>query len=154
MENQFFSGLAHLGIFTDDYEQTMHFYTQQLPFSVVYTTTIEKPDDASGAFPMKFAMIRLNEMYIEIMECANHWGTNNGVNGVVNHVGIRVTNLEKAIAELKAKGVPDERFGQINIELDQIPGRSFRQCRVKGWNGEMIGLYEVDNDAYYGNLYV
>lgn len=74
MENNVFCGLAHLGVFTDNYQETMNFYTDQLPFTVVYETIIKKPEDTTGAFPMKFAMIRLNELYIEIMECANHWG--------------------------------------------------------------------------------
>ena len=32
---QVFKGLAHIGLFTDDYEGTMYFYTKQLPFQII-----------------------------------------------------------------------------------------------------------------------
>lgn len=143
-----FRGLAHLGLFTDNISETLHFYVDQLCFSVVYETTIHKPQDTRGMFPLKFAMLRLGELYIEVMECANHANTQNRVNGVVNHIGIRVTDLDKAIAHLRETGVTPARIGSITEECDQIPGRKFRQCRVRGWNGETIGLYEVDNAVF------
>lgn len=150
--NHTFCGLAHLGIFTDNLQETLNFYVKHLSFSPVYQTVIQKPQDRRGMFPMKFAMIRLNELYIEIMECANKANTGNGINDVVNHIGIRVSNLEDAISHLLETGLDARRVGPITEERDQIPGRSFRQCRVTGWNGETIGLYEIDNNVFYKNL--
>ena len=86
--DQIFTGLAHIGLFTDDYGKTMHFYTGQLPFRVIKETVEEHPGDESGYYPMRWALVELNGLYLEIMQCANNACAENGVAGVFNHLGI------------------------------------------------------------------
>lgn len=148
MENNLFLGLAHIGIFTENFEETLEFYTKQLPFEIVKQTIEYKEDNPKGMFPMMFGLLRLNDLYLEVMECANHY-SGKGAAGVFDHLGISVRNLDDAIVMLKENGITDGRFGNITVDSDLIPGKSFRQCRVRGYNGEMIGLYEVDNTTFY-----
>lgn len=147
--NQNFRGLAHIGIFTDDYCKTMHFYTEQLPFQIVKETIEEHPDDTNGFYPMRWALIELNGLYLEIMECANGACVENNTAGVFNHLGISVCDLDKAVAELKGKGVEDNRFEEIVVNNQLFPGHCYRSCRIKGANGELIGLYEMDNKTFF-----
>ena len=143
-----FNGLAHIGLFTDDYEMTMHFYTKQLPFGIVKETVEDHPGDISGYYPMKWALIELDGLYLEIMQCANKACVENGVAGTFNHLGISVSNLEQAIAELKSKGIEEERFEPVVVNDQLFPGHVYRSCRLKGANGAMIGLYEMDNHVF------
>lgn len=142
-------GLAHIGIFTADIERTKHFYTKILPFEIVLDTIEEHPEDNSGVYPLKVCILRCNELYLEVMECSNKGWTADDVDGVFNHVGLRVSNLDQALGDLRAKGLSQDRIGEIFINDQLVPGKSYRSCRIKGYNGEAIGLYEIDNEAYY-----
>lgn len=146
---QTFEGLAHIGLFTDDYEKTMYFYTKQLPFEIVKETVEEHPDSEAPWYPMKWALIELNGLYLEIMECANKACVENGVAGVFNHLGISVSDLDKAIDELKTKGISEDRFENVVVNNELFPGHVYRSCRMTGANGELIGLYEMDNKEYF-----
>ena len=148
MDNNF-RGLAHIGLFTDDYEKTIFFYTKQLPFRIVKETVEEHPGDGSGYYPMKWALIELNGLYLEIMECANHACVENNTDGVFNHLGISVEDLDPAIEQLRKKGVEAERFEPIVVNNQLFPGHVYRSCRLTGANGELIGLYEMDNKTFF-----
>lgn len=149
MVNKNFCGLAHVGMFTDDFEGTVHFYTEQLPFEVVENKLEEHPGDTSGYFPSKFALLKLGELYIEIVECANKACVENSVAGVYNHLGIAVKDIDGARAELLDKGVEPDRILPIVVNDCLIPGKTFRSCRVIGHNGELVGLYEMDNMTFF-----
>lgn len=146
---QIFRGLAHIGLFTDDYKNTMHFYTEQLPFQIIKETVEEHEGDTSGYYPMQWALIELNGLYLEIMQCANQACVENGVAGAFNHLGISVSDLERAIDELKHKGIEDDRFEAVAVNGQLFPGHVYRSCRIKGANGELIGLYEMDNQNFF-----
>lgn len=148
-EKMIFCGLAHIGIFTDDFEKTLHFYTEILPFTIVRNMVEEQPDDLSGIYPMKVCILRLNDLYLEIMECADHGWVADGVDGTFNHIGISVSDLDEAIVHLKEKGFPSERIQQVMTNTSLIPGKTFRSCRIRGYNDENIGLYEINNRTFY-----
>lgn len=146
---QLFKGLAHIGLFTDDYEKTMYFYTEQLPFRIVKETVEEHQGDTSGYYPMKWALIELDGLYLEIMECANKACVENGVSGTFNHLGISVSDLDLALNELKCRGIEDGRLGEVVVNDQLFPGHVYRSCQIKGANGELIGLYEMDNRVFF-----
>lgn len=148
MDNNF-KGLAHIGIFTDDFEGSIYFYTKQLPFEVVEQTAEEHPDDTSGVYPLKYALLRLGTLYLELMECNNKGYTALGIAGTWDHVGIEVEDVEVAIQTLKQKGVPEEWFGTIVVNSALKPGKSYRSCTMRGKNGEKIGLYEMNNLTFF-----
>lgn len=147
--DQIFKGLAHIGVFTDDYEGTMYFYTQQFPFEIVKETVEKHEGDISGYYPMKWALIELNGLYLEIMQCANHACAVKDTAGNYNHLGISVRDLDKAIEELKKKGIEDDRFEAVVVNEQLFPGHCYRSCRMRGNNGELIGLYEMDNQTFF-----
>lgn len=149
MRKNNFKGLVHIGIFTDNYEGIMDFYTKKFPFSIIKETVEEHPGDKSGYYPMKWALIGLGDLYLEIMECANHALVEYDNAGVFNHLGISVDNLDEAIAFLKERGVEPDRFEQIIINSELFPGQTYRSVRLRGYHGELIGLYEMDNKSFF-----
>ena len=100
-------------------------------------------------FPLKVCIVRLNDLYLEIMECSNHGWMANGVDGTNNHMGISVSDLDSALEQMKAKGFPPERIQQVLTNTSLISGKTFRSCRVRGYNDENIGLYEINNQTFY-----
>lgn len=149
MSKEVFMGLAHIGIFTDKYDESLKFYTEVLPFTLVKELYEEKPGDTSGFSPLKFAIFKLNDLYIEIMECADK-RNGNGIKGVFHHIGIRVTDIEAAIAYLIERGVPADNLPlppAVNTTL--YPGKIFRSRSLTGPNGEHISLYEINNKEYF-----
>ena len=148
-ENSVFKGLAHIGIFTDNFEETLYFYTKQFPFEIIKKTMEEHPDDTSGVYPLKYAIVKLGHLYLEIMECHNKGYTALGVAGTWDHIGISVLDVEKAVNILKNRGVPEEWFGEIVVNSALNPNKIYRSCTIYGRNGEKIGLYELDNDTFF-----
>ena len=69
--------------------------------------------------------------------------------GAFNHLGISVSDLDRAIDELKHKGIEDDRFEAVAVNGQLFPGHVYRSCRIKGANGELIGLYEMDNQNFF-----
>lgn len=148
MSSEVFRGLAHIGLYTDKYEETIKFYTDVLPFTLVKELVEERPGDTSGFYPFKYGLVKLNDLYIEIMECADkrHW---NGVTGTFHHVGISVSDIDKAIDYLVRRGVPAERIPKPRLNTTLYPGKSFRACSFLGNCGERIGLYEFENKKLF-----
>ena len=46
-------------------------------------------------------------------------------------------------------GVEAERFEPIVVNNQLFPGHVYRSCRLTGANGELIGLYEMDNKTFF-----
>lgn len=126
-----------------------HFYTEILPFTIVRNMVEEQPEDTREIFPLKVCIVRLNDLYLEIMECSNHGWMANGVDGTNNHMGISVSDLDSALEQMKAKGFPPERIQQVLTNTSLISGKTFRSCRIRGYNDENIGLYEINNQTFY-----
>ena len=143
-----FCGLAHIGLYTDNYSDTLKFYTKVLPFTLVKELYDERPDDKSGFYPFKYALVKLNDLYIEIMECSDkrNW---NGITGVYHHVGISVSNIDEAIKYLVMRGIPADRIPTPRWNETLYPGKKFRACSFIGCCGERIGLYEFNNKDFF-----
>lgn len=149
MENKdSFLGLAHVGLYTDDYEKTMKYYTEVLPFTVVKELYEVRPNDVSGFSPFKYGLVKLNDLYIEIMECADKRNWNNQI-GPFHHVGISVRNIDKAIAYLIQRGIPADHIPAPRLNTTLYPGKAFRACSFTGICGERIGLYEFENKKLF-----
>lgn len=147
-KSEHFLGFAHVGIFTDLYEETVHFYTEILPFEVVKVLREEQPNNKGGLYPMDCTFVRLNDLFIEIMRGAD--GRNaRGQKGVFDHVGISVKDIYAAVEELKAKGLPESCIGPIKFNDTFNPPKTQRICVVTGPNGDKITLYELTNKDFY-----
>ena len=143
-----FLGFAHVGIFTNKYEETVDFYTKILPFEVVKVLREEQPEPHGPLYPMDCTMVRLNDLFIEIMKGAD--GRNaDGVLGVYNHIGISVANIEEAVERLRANGLPDDRIGEIKFNDTFNPPHTQKICCIYGPIGDKISLYELTNKEFY-----
>jgi catechol 2,3-dioxygenase-like lactoylglutathione lyase family enzyme len=148
MSQNYFLGLAHVAIFTDRYEDTMNFYTKIFPFTVVKELVEKREGDTGGFFPLKYALIKLNDLYLEIMESADKKNFNN-IEGAVHHIGLKVSDIDKAMEFLVKRGLPASMVPQIDVNTTLYPGKTFRAASTKGVNGEVINFYEMDNAAFF-----
>jgi catechol 2,3-dioxygenase-like lactoylglutathione lyase family enzyme len=148
ISQNYFLGLAHVALFTDKYEDTIKFYTKIFPFVLVKELIEVRKDDASGFFPLKYALIKLNDLYIEIMESADKRNFNN-IEGAVHHIGIKVADIDKALDFLLERGFSPSKIPEVNVNTTLYPGKTFRGASTKGINGEIINLYEMDNADFF-----
>ena len=104
-------------------------------------------------FPAEFVLVRLDGLYIELIECFGPWnGTENdkkqpNVLGVIDHFGISVDDIEAAVQQIKDYGYE----GPLDIQTNTISykDRPLRYCCVKGPDGESLNLYEMDNETFW-----
>ena len=148
ISQNYFLGLAHVAIFTDKFEDTIKFYTKIFPFELVKEMIEVRKDDASGFFPLNYALIKLNDLYIEIMETADKRNFNN-IEGAVHHIGIKVANIDKALDFLLERGFPASKIPEIGTNTTLYPGKTFRSASTKGINGEILNFYEMDNADFF-----
>lgn len=151
MSNEVFRGLAHVCLFTDKYDETINFYTKILPFSLVKELVENRPDDKSGFYPLKFGLVKINDLYIEILECADKRNWNDAV-GPFHHIGISVNDIDKAITFLEARGLPAGTIPKPNLNSTLYPGKPYRGCSFLGICGERIGLYEFQNKEFFDEV--
>ena len=148
MSGEVFRGLGHVGLYTDKYDETLKFYTEVLPFTLVKELDVQNPGDTSGFFPLKYAIVKLNDLYIEIMECLDkrNW---NGITGTFHHIGISVSDIDQAIAYLLKRGFPAERISKPGVNTTLYPGKTFRVCSFSGICGEAFSFYEMENKSFF-----
>lgn len=147
MEKDVFKGLAHVAVFTDKYEESIKFYIDVLPMRLVKELCECKPEDSSGFFPMRYAMVKLNDLYIEIMEAGDKRIFTGP--GEFHHIGICVSDLDQAIQFLVKRGFPQSSIPTPSLNSTLYPGKTFRATQFKGPNNEIIGLYEQNNREFF-----
>ena len=92
----------HIGIAVKDLEQAKKFYTEVLGMTVMGEETVEQQK-------VKVCFIPCGDSEVELLESTSPDGPiakfieKNGEG--VQHIALRVDNIEAAIADLKAKGV-------------------------------------------------
>lgn len=92
----------HIGIAVKDLEQAKKFYTEVLGMTVMGEETVEQQK-------VKVCFIPCGDSEVELLESTSPEGPiakfieKNGEG--VQHIALRVDNLQAAIADLKAKGV-------------------------------------------------
>lgn len=147
-KSKYFLGFAHVGIFTNRYEETIHFFTEVLPFKVIKVLHEEQPENKGGLYPMDCTFVRLNDLFVEIMRGADN-RNHDGVIGVYDHMGISVSNMDEAVAYLREKGQPEDKIGDIRVNDTFNPPKTQRMCPIYGPNGEKVTLYEWTNKEFY-----
>jgi lactoylglutathione lyase len=128
-------GLAHINIQTKDLEKSLSFYLDNLHFAVV-----DRSERTLPAGTMKTALIKLGSCILELSQPPNPDNVIEKSRGIIGHFAIEVKDVEKAAAELKAKGIQLDRevsssdlFGGIRITF------------ISGPSGESIELFEYTN---------
>jgi catechol 2,3-dioxygenase-like lactoylglutathione lyase family enzyme len=129
-----FRGLAHIGIHTDNTEESKKFYTENLGFKYIGEAVLDKP----GNQHVKLTFIELNGMIIELVEPSEKKSGSAG-SGAITHIAIEVNNLPDVVNNMKSKGIVFE------AEEPRINDKIFNGVRViflSGPSGERIELLE------------
>ena len=126
-------GLAHVGVICKDIEVSKKFYMDILGFELIHENTNTRPDGV-----VKMAFIRLKDIEIELVEMPVY---EKRADGPVDHISMRVDNVDEAIAEFKAKGI---QF--LTEQPKAIPhlydGRGVRFIFFNGPDGERLEFNE------------
>lgn len=127
----------HIGIAVNNLEETLKFYEEVLGLKCEGTEVVEEQK-------VKVAFLPVGDTELELLESTTEDGpiakfiAKNGGRGGIQHVAVRVDNIENAIEEVKAKGYKmiDEtpRYGAGNARI------AF--CHPKGTDGVLLELSE------------
>lgn len=127
----------HVGIAVNNLEETLKFYEDVLGLKCEGTEVVEEQK-------VKVAFLPVGDTELELLESTTEDGpiakfiAKNGGRGGIQHVAVRVDDIEKAIEEVKAKGYKmiDEspRYGAGNARI------AF--CHPKGTDGVLLELSE------------
>lgn len=127
----------HIGIAVNNLEETLKFYEDVLGLKCEGTEVVEEQK-------VKVAFLPVGDTELELLESTTEDGpiakfiAKNGGRGGIQHVAVRVDNIERAIEEVKAKGYKmiDEtpRYGAGNARI------AF--CHPKGTDGVLLELSE------------
>jgi methylmalonyl-CoA/ethylmalonyl-CoA epimerase len=131
------SRVDHIGIAVKDLEEALSFYEGVLGLKATGTEVVENQK-------VKVAFLPCGDSEIELLESTSPDGPiakfiekNNG-NGGIQHIALRVDNIEEAIAEMKAKGMK---------MIDETPrygagGAKIAFCHPKSSMGVLLELSE------------
>lgn len=127
----------HVGIAVNNLEETLKFYEDVLGLKCEETEVVEDQK-------VKVAFLPVGDTELELLESTCEDGpiakfiAKNGGRGGIQHVAVRVDDIEKAIEEVKEKGYKmiDEkpRYGAGNAKI------AF--CHPKGTDGVLLELSE------------
>ena len=126
-------GLAHVGLYVNDAEKAASFYEEKLDFERFFECTNTSPD---GPVPVKF--IRKGSCIIEVVELPVK---TDRVHGHFDHISLDVEDLDKTIAELKARGV-EVCEGTYTVAPHVFPPKGSKWAFITGAEGENIELNE------------
>jgi len=92
-----FGIVYHVGYLTDDLEKAIEYYRITFGGELIKLA----PPSATG----KIAYVQIGESEVELIQPADTSRLNGRTGLVIDHVGYFVPNIEKAIAELKSRGI-------------------------------------------------
>lgn len=99
MANNFLD-LAHICIYKENLEKSVIFYTENLHFEKSYQTQDENENGL-----INYAVVKLNNCILELVEDVNKDGFQPGNEGSIDHFSIEVKNLSGIVKDLKNKDV-------------------------------------------------
>jgi len=122
------TGIEHLGLPTNDIEKTIAFY-ESLGFQVTLRSVFRGTD-------IPVAFMQLKDLVIETYE--NHRAAMQ--DGAINHVAMRVTDIESAFEQIKASGCT-----MIHDEIQFLPfwEKGVRFFTIRGVNNEKIEFSQI-----------
>lgn len=131
------SKVDHIGIAVNNLEETMKFYEEILGIECQGTEIVEEQK-------VKVAFFPVGDTELEFLESTSEDGPiakfieKNGGRGGIQHVALRVDNIEKAIEEMKEKGYK---------MIDEVPrygagGAKIAFCHPKSTDGILLELSE------------
>lgn len=134
MKNDSLKGLAHIGIFTINMENTLAFYKDILGMEVSYEKDLVRPGGTT-----KLGFVRAGSLVLEFIQPANTEGILDKKGGIVDHIAIEVKDIEGLAGRLRTQGVAFETSDVVEIgELfDGVKAIFF-----SGPSGERLEFFE------------
>ena len=123
-------GLAHIGLFVSNAARSKEFYTKTLDFSVAFEIQNAEVDAV---------FVKKGNLMLELIEFLNQ--DMQRKDGVVDHIAIRVKNIEKVVDVLKKRGVTFETE-EIVYAPDYWDNGS-KWILFRGPDGEHLELNEL-----------
>ena len=127
--------IAHIGVAVKNIEEAEKFYTEVLGFKV---------HDRENLKEIKASFIPIGDTAVELLQSTTPEGVINKFiekrGEGVQHIAYQVENIEKALEELKAKGIP---------LIDEKPRKGAHNSKVaflnpKGTYGVLVELVEPE----------
>lgn len=121
------TGVQHIGIPTDNIENSKKFYNA-IGFELIYETINEAADE-------KVAFMQLGNLVMEIYE--NHKATM--ITGAIDHVALDVTDIDNLFEEVKKLGV-----NMLDTQVNYLPfwEKGVKFFTITGPNNEKIEFCE------------
>jgi len=129
-DNFLVKGLAHIGVYTDDCDKCVKFYTEVLNFESYYEYTTDTGTE------LKF--VRAGNMVVEFVGVGN-----TPTPGTVDHIAIEVQGLDEIVKKVVATGAT-----MCSENIGNMPGlfpTGSRMMFFIGPAGERIELYEYSH---------
>ena len=122
-------GAAHVGLFIKDVEVSKKYYCDILGFKVIWEYDLDE---------IKVCFVQNGDLVLELVQdlVFNDCG-----DGIVNHVAMKVENIEAVKEDLAAKGVVFEEEN-ITFEPRCFPNGS-KWILFRGPDGERLEISEV-----------
>ena len=126
-------GLFHIGIYTKDIQKSIGFYSEILGFKTEWYGNVDHPTGKVEAAVMKHG-----DCIIELVRPVDLARVTNTA-GPVQHLALKVVNLEETMKLLSSKGVC---FSQEGLEVIPTFMNGIRHAFLYGPSGERIELAE------------
>ncbi|WP_243426509.1 VOC family protein [Caldicoprobacter guelmensis] len=127
-------GLYHIGVYTKNIERSMEFYIEILGFDKEWQGIVNHP--TMGKIPV--AVVKKGNCIIELVQPSDAKLVSQQA-GPVQHVALRVSDIDKVVKLLKSKGV---NFTPDYIEEIPTFWNGIRHTFIYGPSGERIELVE------------
>ena len=129
------TGLAHIGVFTEDINVSKKFYVDTLGFELDFETTLDK----GQGHRLKVAFVKAGSMVLELLQHTDVSKMKRGSDGAVNHLAMEVSNIEAVIRDYRQKGIEFETDEPIFLP-DLYNG--VKVGFFSGPSGERLELFE------------
>jgi lactoylglutathione lyase len=126
------TGLGHIGVFVEDIDRSIKFYTEVLGFELYEKA--EVPEDGGVTI---CAFIRNGSCVVELVQKP---GAQPRTDGPVDHIAMAVDDVDAVMAHLKKHGIVFETDGPVHLPMifDGVRFACFR-----GPDGEHLEICQV-----------
>jgi len=126
-------GLHHIGVYTKSIDESLAFYTEILDFQKQWRGIVDHPTGK-----LDVAVVRLGDCVIELVRPADLSAVTPKP-GPVQHVALKVSNLEEHVVTLKERGI---ELQPAQIQFLPTFFRGVKHIFLCGPSGERIELAE------------
>ncbi len=134
---ELFTGYNHIGIYVKDREEAIRFYEEVLNFKLLF-----RVDNESDG--IRIGMLQLGNCTIEVLQLPdNPESALPMAEATLNHVGITVVDLERAMEHVKSFGYEFEERGIYDVPNFGSETLDLKVAFFRGLNNERIELFQA-----------